>query len=134
MRSAAIFLLLWLSIAVEGFHARVKRQDWNFPGPVDNRDTATTSRPQTSSRPRPPDTPRPPVTQPPPPSTDGATLPPVGIVVFDAPCNRCMTTRQYNPVCGSDNRSYANRGILNCARTCGFDVTFVRLGVCETPR
>jgi hypothetical protein len=33
--------------------------------------------------------------------------------------NRCQTTNEYNPVCGSDRLSYSNIARLNCAINCG---------------
>lgn len=38
---------------------------------------------------------------------------------FFACMNRCPTTSQYNPVCGSDNTLYNNDQKLNCANICG---------------
>lgn len=36
------------------------------------------------------------------------------------PCEqRCLTTPQYNPVCGSDGQNYSNEALLNCAIGCG---------------
>jgi hypothetical protein len=47
--------------------------------------------------------------------------------------NRCpeSITPEYNPVCGSDQQTYNNRGFLECARRCGTNVQFVRDGRCE---
>lgn len=106
----SIYFVLSICIVLsitDGYVLRVKRQDWNFPGMVDNSDLTSDRRP---------------------------TLPPVGITVFREPCGRCLTTNQYNPVCGDDNRTYANPALLDCARTCGFRVTVQYMGVCETPR
>lgn len=32
---------------------------------------------------------------------------------------RCITTMEYNPICGSNRIQYQNRSALTCARTCG---------------
>uniref|UniRef100_A0A1B6I9G3 Kazal-like domain-containing protein n=1 Tax=Homalodisca liturata TaxID=320908 RepID=A0A1B6I9G3_9HEMI len=50
-------------------------------------------------------------------------------IITVVPC-QCPFTPQYSPVCGSDGQSYGNMAILNCYRTCGFDVTFVRASAC----
>ncbi|XP_055912005.1 uncharacterized protein LOC129946022 [Eupeodes corollae] len=44
--------------------------------------------------------------------------------------SRCPTTSEYNPICGSDSVNYHNMGKLNCAASCGTDVTMVRAGTC----
>lgn len=36
----------------------------------------------------------------------------------------CLTTTEYNPVCGSDGVQYNNIGRLNCARNCGVSKYF----------
>ncbi|RZF46573.1 hypothetical protein LSTR_LSTR002905 [Laodelphax striatellus] len=57
-----------------------------------------------------------------------------GTVIFMSPCPRCGVTQQYNPVCGSDNRTYANKRVLDCHRLCGLNVTLKRLGGCGANR
>lgn len=43
---------------------------------------------------------------------------------------QCLSTPEYNPVCGNNRVTYDNIGKLNCARSCGLMVTFTRLGTC----
>jgi hypothetical protein len=47
--------------------------------------------------------------------------------------NQCglTSTHEYNPVCGSDNQAYTNRGYLECSRRCGSNVQYVRDGRCQ---
>jgi hypothetical protein len=33
--------------------------------------------------------------------------------------NNCLTTNEYNPVCGTNEQSYDNQNKLNCAISCG---------------
>ncbi|XP_058797714.1 uncharacterized protein LOC131667950 isoform X2 [Phymastichus coffea] len=33
--------------------------------------------------------------------------------------NSCLTTSEYNPICGSDNAVYSNPGRFACAQNCG---------------
>ncbi|CAH2046958.1 unnamed protein product, partial [Iphiclides podalirius] len=45
----------------------------------------------------------------------------------------CPTTPEYNPICGTNNVTYQNRGRLECAKFCGVDVEVKRLSPCPTP-
>ncbi|XP_078039273.1 uncharacterized protein LOC144471268 [Augochlora pura] len=52
---------------------------------------------------------------------------------MDPACiSSCPTTLEYNPVCGTDNVVYQNPGRLNCAATCGKDVSVSHFGPCRT--
>uniref|UniRef100_A0A336KWY9 CSON001626 protein n=1 Tax=Culicoides sonorensis TaxID=179676 RepID=A0A336KWY9_CULSO len=44
----------------------------------------------------------------------------------------CPKIYQYNPICGSNGVAYDNQSHLNCARKCGINVQFVRMGTCRT--
>ncbi|XP_026319218.1 ovoinhibitor-like [Hyposmocoma kahamanoa] len=51
-----------------------------------------------------------------------------------AKCLRqCKITKKFDPVCGSDGKTYANPGHLECAKNCGFDVQKVSSGPCDNP-
>ncbi|XP_057667693.1 uncharacterized protein LOC130900819 [Diorhabda carinulata] len=45
--------------------------------------------------------------------------------------NVCPRTFEYNPVCGTDGVTYTNRQTLNCARSCGQNVSLQRGGTCQ---
>lgn len=45
----------------------------------------------------------------------------------------CPATSEYNPICGTNNVTYMNRGRLECAKTCGIDVEVKRLSPCPKP-
>ncbi|CAK1585254.1 unnamed protein product [Parnassius mnemosyne] len=45
----------------------------------------------------------------------------------------CPATSEYNPICGTNNVTYINRGRLECAKTCGVDVEVKRLSPCPKP-
>jgi len=49
---------------------------------------------------------------------------------LDACLRRCATTPQYNPVCGTNRRTYDNEQRLKCAKRCGVDVEVSFLGTC----
>ncbi|KAJ2951037.1 hypothetical protein O0L34_g5413 [Tuta absoluta] len=42
----------------------------------------------------------------------------------------CPVTTEYNPVCGTDLVQYTNIGRLECARSCGLNLTLLRAGRC----
>uniref|UniRef100_A0A2A4JJ29 Kazal-like domain-containing protein n=1 Tax=Heliothis virescens TaxID=7102 RepID=A0A2A4JJ29_HELVI len=44
----------------------------------------------------------------------------------------CPVTAEYNPVCGTDNVTYGNPGRLNCAQSCGVNVSLLRTSPCPT--
>ncbi|GLV43734.1 uncharacterized protein CBL_06942 [Carabus blaptoides fortunei] len=47
-------------------------------------------------------------------------------------CERtCLTTNEYNPVCGTNGLTYSNDGKLNCAIRCGAAVELSRRGTCQ---
>ncbi|XP_068634040.1 uncharacterized protein [Battus philenor] len=45
----------------------------------------------------------------------------------------CPTTSEYNPICGTNNVTYQNRGRMECAKACGVDVELKRLSPCPRP-
>ncbi|KAF7992661.1 hypothetical protein HCN44_005005 [Aphidius gifuensis] len=51
-------------------------------------------------------------------------------------CTRsCLTTQEYNPVCGNDAIMYNNPGLLGCAKKCGKNVEIQNFGRCvSNPR
>ncbi|XP_019871513.1 four-domain proteases inhibitor [Aethina tumida] len=47
-------------------------------------------------------------------------------------CNtRCLTTLEYNPVCGTDGVTYSNMGRLRCAQQCGKRTELNFRGTCQ---
>nr|XP_022919802.1 ovomucoid-like [Onthophagus taurus] len=48
---------------------------------------------------------------------------------FDA-C-KDFTTREYNPICASDDVTYNNRGAFNCAQRCNEALTISFFGTCQ---
>ncbi|XP_033308144.1 uncharacterized protein LOC117209832 [Bombus bifarius] len=87
-----------------------------FDGPADGRNVATTATTTSSATPST--------------TTEDAS--------FDSRYNRCiatcLTTSEYNPVCGSDDVEYSNPGQLSCASACGKDVTLTHYGKCRTTK
>lgn len=65
-------------------------------------------------------------------STTRATPAPVtpGSEAYERCIASCLTTPEYNPVCGTDNVSYDNPGRLGCAATCGKTVSLSFYGRC----
>ncbi|XP_075222321.1 uncharacterized protein LOC142324989 [Lycorma delicatula] len=53
--------------------------------------------------------------------------------VFLVPC-KCPTAKNFDPVCGTDNRTYVNRSTLDCNNRCGVNVNFKRRGSCAANR
>ncbi|XP_046737621.1 uncharacterized protein LOC124406295 [Diprion similis] len=43
----------------------------------------------------------------------------------------CVTTPQYNPVCGDNRVTYTNEEMLKCAQNCGLGVQLLFYGRCE---
>ncbi|XP_047530851.1 ovoinhibitor-like [Vanessa atalanta] len=43
----------------------------------------------------------------------------------------CPTTPEYDPVCGSNQKTYYNIAKLQCARNCGIDVTILKRSHCS---
>ncbi|KAL0124933.1 hypothetical protein PUN28_006654 [Cardiocondyla obscurior] len=54
--------------------------------------------------------------------------------LYNACLQKCPTTPEYNPVCGTDRIDYTNPGGLGCAQRCGKDVTLNYYGRCSTSR
>ncbi|CAB3254583.1 unnamed protein product [Arctia plantaginis] len=44
---------------------------------------------------------------------------------------RCISTSEYNPVCGTNEETYTNPGKLECAKFCGIDVKLSYKGFCN---
>ncbi|XP_046978192.1 follistatin-like [Vanessa cardui] len=44
----------------------------------------------------------------------------------------CPTTPEYDPVCGSNQKTYYNMAKLQCAKNCGSDVTILKRSPCST--
>ncbi|XP_075222322.1 uncharacterized protein LOC142324990 [Lycorma delicatula] len=68
-------------------------------------------------------------------STNGTqlTIPNEPSVINTVPCD-CRFINNYNPVCGTNGKTYANRQVLDCHRQCGIDVVFKKLGTCGANR
>ncbi|XP_039282346.1 uncharacterized protein LOC111063919 [Nilaparvata lugens] len=112
--------------------ATVGAQDWNFPEEIPDMEENLPGGERPVRRPEPQQQQQQQQQQRPtqPPSTiSPMDLDPAnpGTVIFTSPCSGCRVTQQYNPVCGSDNRTYANKLVLDCHRVCGFDVTMKRI-------
>ncbi|XP_046589332.1 uncharacterized protein LOC124300842 [Neodiprion virginianus] len=57
-----------------------------------------------------------------------ATLPTASGLPANCPC---VTTPQYNPVCGDNRITYTNPETLKCAQDCGLAVKLLFHGRCE---
>ncbi|KAK2579545.1 hypothetical protein KPH14_010844 [Odynerus spinipes] len=96
-----------------------------FDGPVDRmRLPSTTDRTTDTTERTPGTTIRIPMTRP----TPAPTTP--GSEAYERCVASCLSTPEYNPVCGTDNVSYDNPGRLNCATTCGKNVNVSFYGRC----
>ncbi|XP_043600461.1 uncharacterized protein LOC122575501 [Bombus pyrosoma] len=87
-----------------------------FDGPADGRNVATATSTTSSATPSM--------------TTRGAS----SNSQYDQCIATCLTTSEYNPVCGSDDVEYSNPGQLTCASACGKDVTLIHYGKCKTTK
>ncbi|EEZ98527.1 uncharacterized protein LOC100142616 [Tribolium castaneum] len=67
--------------------------------------------------------------------TPSSTIAIPGMGTPRTPCeDRCLSTPEYNPVCGDDNMTYFSMHRLNCARRCGKRVSMKHMGACTRIR
>ncbi|XP_044258802.1 uncharacterized protein LOC123007518 [Tribolium madens] len=99
---------------------RVENQDsFIFEDDFENRNFVTTPRPTFQAFRR--------TTQ----RTPSSTIAIPGMGTPRTPCeDRCLSTPEYNPVCGDDNMTYFSMHRLNCARRCGKKVSMKHMGAC----
>ncbi|CAH0553537.1 unnamed protein product [Brassicogethes aeneus] len=45
--------------------------------------------------------------------------------------NNCLTTQEYNPVCGTDSVTYQNEAKIRCAQRCGKSTEISFRGTCQ---
>ncbi|KAL1489275.1 hypothetical protein ABEB36_014205 [Hypothenemus hampei] len=63
------------------------------------------------------------------------TVPVPGMGTTRTACeNRCLTTTQYDPVCGDNNVTYMNMARYRCAINCGQRIRIVALRACPRVR
>ncbi|KAJ8668621.1 hypothetical protein QAD02_010284 [Eretmocerus hayati] len=62
----------------------------------------------------------------------------LSVLVVSAPSEKeekcpaiCINTKEWEPICGSDNTTYANSGALKCAQKCEPDLKGVHAGECQ---
>ncbi|XP_045467292.1 insoluble matrix shell protein 4-like [Harmonia axyridis] len=64
-------------------------------------------------------------------STTGSDFSTTASPAFTSCMTLCRTTPEYNPVCGSDSRTYSNEQRLNCAINCGLNINLAFRGACQ---
>ncbi|KAJ3666066.1 hypothetical protein Zmor_001521 [Zophobas morio] len=93
-----------------------------FEDDFDNRNFVRTTQRMPTTRRRRPTTPRVPI----------STVAIPGMGTPRTPCeDRCLSTPEYNPVCGDDDMTYFSRHRLICAQKCGKRVKLKHLGACS---